>query len=70
VDAYDYYTDHEAECEIAFLRSTPDRPVVLPALVYAHVRGETAALASMLERAPDLVRDRFEALVTEPPSDP
>lgn len=38
---------------------------MLPALVYAYVRGEAGALASMLERAPERVRRRFEALTEE-----
>jgi hypothetical protein len=70
VDAYAYYLARERECEIAFLRSTPDRPVALPALVYAYVRGEAGALASLLERAPDSVRNRFETLVREHPLRP
>ena len=65
MDVYAYYKAHENECEIAFLRSTPDRPVALPALVYAYVHGETAALATLLERASDPVRRRFEALAPE-----
>jgi len=65
VDVYAYYKTHESECEIAFLRSTPDRPVALPALVYAYVRGDTAALASLLERTSDPVRHRFEELAPE-----
>lgn len=65
MDAGAYYRAHETECAIAFLRTTPDRPVMLPALVYAYVRGEAGALASMLERAPERVRRRFEALTEE-----
>ena len=63
MDVYSYYRDHETECEIAFYRSTPDRPVALPALVYAYVHQNQAELAELLDGATENVRHRYQELL-------
>ena len=67
MDIYSYYRDHERECEIAFHRLTPDRPVALPALVYAYVYRERGAVEEMLARAAEHVRCRYQKMLTQEP---
>jgi hypothetical protein len=63
MDVYSYYRDHEIECEIAFYRSTPDRPVALPALVYAYVHQNRATLDELLGGATEDVRRRYQEML-------
>ena len=51
------------ECEIAFFRSIPDRPVALPALVYAYIYQDRAALDELLDGATENVRHRYQELL-------
>ena len=64
---YSYYREHERECELAFHRSTLDRPVALPALVYAYVHRDRGAVEEMLARAPKHVRRFYQKLLTPEP---
>ena len=63
MDVYSYYRDHEIECEIAFYRSTLDRPIALPALVYAYVHKNRAALDELLAGANEDVRHRYQKML-------
>lgn len=63
MDVYSYYRDHVIECEIAFYRSTPDRPVALPALVYAYVHQNRATLDELLGGATEDVRRRYQEML-------
>ena len=63
MDIYSYFRDHELECEIAFFRSTLDRPVVLPALVYAYVHKKRATLDELLAGANEDVRHCYQKML-------
>ncbi len=63
MDVYSYYRDHEIECEIAFFRSTLDRPVALPALVYAYIHQNRATLDELLAGATEDVRHRYQEML-------
>jgi hypothetical protein len=65
MDVYSYFQDHRRECELAFYRSTPDRPVALPALVYAHVHEDRAALDELLGAASEDVKRRYRKLTEQ-----
>ena len=63
MDIYSYYRDHEQECEIAFYRSALDRPAALPALVYAYVYNNRAALGELLAGATEDIRRRYQKML-------
>ena len=63
MDIFSYYRDHEQECEIAFYRSALDRPVALPALVYAYVHKNRAALIELFAGATEDVRHRYQKML-------
>ena len=63
MDVYFYYRNHEMECEIAFYRSTLDRPVVLPALLYAQVHKNRASLDELLAGAIEDIRHRYQKML-------
>jgi hypothetical protein len=63
MDIYSFYRDHERECEIAFYRSTPDRPIALPALVYAYIHKNRDALDKLIDGATENVRRRYRELL-------
>jgi hypothetical protein len=63
MDVYSYYRDHERECEIAFYRSSLDRPAALPALVYAYVHKDQATLDELLAGATEDVRRCYQKML-------
>ena len=63
MNIYSYYRDHKMECGIAYYRSTPDRPVALPAIVYAYIHQNQAALDRLLDGATENVRQLYKELL-------
>ena len=63
MEIYSYFRDHEIECEIAFYRSSLDRPAALPALVYAYVHKDRATLDELLAGATEDVRHRYQKML-------